>query len=143
MKGVSHGNADKVQARNGWFVGFFVDNDPYRQTRDVEIKWKEHQPRSKKGPFESNHSARSMSILIRGSFVFEFERQNERQKVLRQEVRLKKPGDYAIWLLGVKHRGYTQVKNTRMLTIRWPSVPEDHFEVRNQVGTSGKSRGKK
>ena len=45
MKGVSHGNADKVQACNGWFVGFFVDNDPYRQTRDVEIKWKKNQPR--------------------------------------------------------------------------------------------------
>ena len=133
MKGVSHGNADRVQEYNGWFVGFFVNNDPYRQTRAVEIKWKKHQPRSKKGPFESNHSARSMSILIQGNFLFEFRRQNQRQRVL-----LKNPGDYVIWLPNVKHRGCAQVKNTRILTIRWPSVPGDHFEVRNQVGMFSK-----
>ena len=127
MKGVSKGNAVKLYTKknNGWFVGYFVDNDPYRQTKNVEMKWKKHQPTNKVKPFEANHSARTMSILIKGSFQFVFKRGKQYEKVL-----LKKCGDYVIWLPNVEHRGYANTKNTIMLTLRWPSLHCDHFEVK-------------
>ena len=130
MQGVSKGNAGTLftKKNNGWFVGFFVNNDPYRQTNTFEIKWKKHQPIDKEElknkPFESNHSTRSMSILIHGSFQFEFQRGGQRKKVLLEEV-----GDYAIWLPKVEHRGHAKAKDTIMLTLRWPSIRGDHFEV--------------
>ncbi|MDH4239969.1 MAG: signal peptidase I [Phycisphaerae bacterium] len=126
MKGVSKGNAGKLftKRNSGWFVGFFVDNDPYRHTKNLEMKWKKHQPSNKVKPFEANHSARSMSILIKGSFLFEFKRGK-----LYEKVFLKKRGDYAIWLPNVEHRGYSKTKDTIMLTLRWPSLHCDHFEV--------------
>ena len=138
MEGVSQGNAGTLftEKNNGWFVGFFVDNDPYRHTNTVEIKWKKHQPidednpkdKLKNKPFEANHSARSMSILIHGSFQFEFKRGDHREEVL-----LKKVGDYVIWLPKVEHRGYAKKPDTIMLTLRWPSLYGDHFMVTNAV----------
>ena len=138
MEGVSQGNAGTLftEKNNGWFVGFFVDNDPYRHTNTVEIKWKKHQPidednpkdKLKNKPFEANHSARSMSILIHGSFQFEFKRGDQREEVL-----LKKVGDYVIWLPKVEHRGYAKKPDTIMLTLRWPSLYGDHFMVTNAV----------
>jgi len=126
MKGVSQGNAGELYSKenNGWIVGFFVDNDPYRQTNMVEIKWKRHQPSGEEKPFEGNYSARSMSILIKGSFEFQFKRGRQIKRVL-----LKKRGDYVIWLPNVQHRGYSHTKDTIMLTLRWPSLHGDHFGV--------------
>jgi hypothetical protein len=124
MDGVSHGNAEKAAARHGWFVGHFVDNDAYRHTTDVEVKWWTHKKSEEDKPFEGNYSARSMSILIEGAFRFEFRR---RENV--EEVLLEKPGDYVVWLPNVEHRGFAQIDNTIMLTMRWPSRPDDHFQV--------------
>ncbi len=130
MEGVSKGNAGTLftEENNGWFVGFFVDNDPYRQTNALEVKWKKHQPidndKLKNKPFEANHSAKSMSILIQGSFQFEFQRGGQRKKVL-----IKKVGDYVIWLPKVEHRGYATAPDTIMLTLRWPSLHGDHFTI--------------
>ena len=126
MRGVSQGNAGELYSHknNGWIVGFFVNDDPFRQTSRVEMKWKKHQPSKVKKPYEANYSARSMSILIKGSFLFEFKHGNRRKKVL-----LNKPGDYTIWLPNVMHRGYAQKANTLMLTLRWPSLNEDHYKA--------------
>jgi hypothetical protein len=124
MKGVSKGNASKLYTKknNGWFVGFFINDDPFRQTGNVEVKWKKHQPCGEDKPFEANHSAKSMSILIKGKFQFQFKRGKRLKK-----VKLKKRGDYVIWLPNVEHRGYARKKNTIMLTLRWPSLHGDHY----------------
>lgn len=126
MNGVSEGNASELctEKNNGWFVGFFVDEDPFRQTGNVEMKWKKHQPGDEDKPFEANHSARSMSILIKGSFQFQFNQGENSEDVL-----LKEQGDYVIWLPNVEHRGCAQETDTVMLTLRWPSLHGDHFEV--------------
>jgi predicted nucleic acid-binding Zn-ribbon protein len=157
MEGVSKGNAGTLftEENNGWFVGFFVDNDPYRQTNNVELKWKKHQPIvegtpedktfeaidedkpfetidadkpfeviDENKPFEANHSAKSMTFLIQGSYRFEFKRGDQLEEVLLEEV-----GDYVIWLPKVEHRGYATAKDTIMLTLRWPSLHGDHFTV--------------
>ena len=122
MTGVSHGNAGEAATRHGWFVGYFVANDPYRQTTAVEMKWWVHQPGNQDKPFGGNRCARSMSILIQGAFRFEFLCGDHREEVL-----LKNPGDYAVWLPGIEHRGLAQQEDTIMLTMRWPSVPRDHY----------------
>jgi hypothetical protein len=123
MEGVSHGNAKNVASSRGWFIGFFVDNDPCRQTNSVEVKWGIHHTGRRDKAWEGNHTARSISILIQGRFRFEFRHDNETQEVWPED-----PGDYAVWLPEVEHRGFAEVDNTVMLTIRWPSVPGDHFE---------------
>jgi hypothetical protein len=130
MEGVSKGNAGTLftEENNGWFVGFFVDNDPYRQTNALEVKWKKGQPidegTPEDKPFEANHSAKSMTFLIQGSYRFEFKRGDQLEEVLLEEV-----GDYVIWLPKVEHRGYTAAPDTIMLTLRWPSLHGDHFTV--------------
>jgi cupin superfamily acireductone dioxygenase involved in methionine salvage len=126
MKGVSQGNTGRLytEKNNGWFVGFFVNEDPFRQTGNVEVKWKKHQLSDKDKSFEANHSAISMSILVKGSFQFEFRQGRRRKKLLLEER-----GDYVIWLPNIEHRGYAQQADTIMITLRWPSLHGDHFEV--------------
>jgi hypothetical protein len=124
MDGISHGNAATAASSRGWFVGHFVSNDPYRQTTLVEAKWGIHSRSDKKKPYEANRSACSMSILVEGKFRFEFRRGEQ-----TENVTLAKPGDYAIWLPNVGHRGFAEEDNTVVLTLRWPSVPNDSYKV--------------
>lgn len=127
MDGVSQGNANDPKGKNGWFVGFFVNNDSFRKTSNVELKWKNHQP-CKHGqsiedkPLEGNHSSKTMSILIQGSFRFQFV-----QDKTIEEVILRNQGDYVIWLPNIDHRGCALKADTVMLTLRWPSLERDHY----------------
>ena len=130
MEGVSKGNAEGLynDDNNGWFIGFFVSDDPYRQSNDIEVKWKQHQPSSEKKKFVSNHSAKSMCILIKGSFRLDFKRDG-----LIEEVTLTEPGDYVIWLPNVEHCGYAQQEDTVVLTLRWPSLYGDRDKRKKDI----------
>ena len=121
-RGVSWGNVRNAAARRGWFLGHFVTSDPARQTRNVEMKWGVHRVGAKKKLFEGNHKATSMSVLIKGRFRFEF-----RQAGRIESVRLKRTGDFVIWSAKVEHRGFAEEDSTLMLTVRWPSLPMDHY----------------
>jgi len=126
MKGVSKGNVEDLynEKNNGWFIGHFVDDDPFRQTGNVGAKWKKHQPGEEGESFEADHSARSISILVEGAFEFEFRRGEETEKVL-----LERRGDYVIWLPNVPHQGSARKPNTIVITLRWPSTHGDHYDV--------------
>lgn len=127
MKGVSKGNVRKSAARKGWFLGHFMTSDVYRKTGKVEAKWGIHhkltEKKEKKKPFEGNHRSTSMSILIKGRFRFEFRRGKQTDEAI-----LEKPGDFALWFPKIDHRGFAEVDETVMLTIRWPSLPNDHYD---------------
>jgi hypothetical protein len=120
MNGVMTGNAGADgAARRGWFVGRFVDDDPYRQSHDIEVKWGVHPFGDSRTVASTESVARTVSILIRGRFHLTFHRGDT-----REEVVLEKEGDYALWLPGVAHTWVADDPDeTVILSIRWPSLP--------------------
>ncbi len=120
MKGVQTGNAAVDGAmRRGWYIGRFVDDDPYRQTHDVEVKWGVHPFGESRTVPSAESVARTMSVLIRGRFRLTFHRDD-----LTEDILLEQEGDYALWLPGVEHSWVADDPiETVILTIRWPSLP--------------------
>jgi hypothetical protein len=127
MDGVTFGNADTLATlepkRNGWFIGRFIDTDAYRQTHDVEVKWGRHN-KGECHPFAANKTARTMSVLISGTMRLRFRRGEE-----LHVVTLKDPGDFAVWLPCLDHDSEF-LEECVVLTVRWPSVPDDQIESR-------------
>ena len=125
MDGIKHGNTvTDGQAHRNWLIGWYIDEDPMRQTHDVEVKWGIHKPGDANGTFARDKVARSLSILIRGRFRLVFRRGN-----VTEEVKLEKEGDYALWLPGVEHAWFAEgAAETIVVTVRWPSLPypQDH-----------------
>ena len=120
MKGILTGNAGTDgEARRGWFIGRFVDDDPFRQSHEVEVKWGVHAAGESRTVPSAESVARTLSILIRGRFRLTFHRGSEREEVL-----LENEGDYALWLPGVTHTWVAEDPiETVILTLRWPSLP--------------------
>jgi len=122
--GITVGNASDDQDR-GWFIGHFVGPEyGLRKRDDIEIKWGVHPAGDvRANGWSLNHTATTISILIEGSLVALF-----RGPGWRQEVTLKRKGDYVIFREGVQHSWYSEV-DSLVLTIRTPSVKDDqeHF----------------
>lgn len=121
LRGVTLGSAPvEGVARNGWFVGHFIDDDPLRQSSDVEVKWGIHRQgeRNETG-FVANQKSATLSILISGRFRLWF-----RQDGQEHPVEFDTPGQYALWLPDVSHH-WEAVTDCVVLTVRWPSIPKD------------------
>lgn len=125
MDGVKQGNAvTDGPSHRGWFIGRYIDEDPYRQTHDVEVKWGIHKNGDSNNNFAADQVARSMSVLIRGKFRLTFRRGTHTEDVL-----LENEGDYAVWLPGVEHTWAAEDDDeTIVLTVRWPSLPYQQAE---------------
>jgi len=63
-----------------------------------------------------------MSVLIRGRFRLMFD-----EGANMHEVLLAREGDYALWDAGVAHSWITE-EDSVILTVRWPSVPQDQIK---------------
>lgn len=125
MDGVRAGNAAADgAARRGWFVGRFVDDDPFRQTHDVEVKWAVHPPGERNAGYAADRVARSLTVLVRGRFRLTFRRGDRTEDVI-----LEREGDYALWLPGVEHTWVAEGEGeTVLVTVRWPSLPVPQAE---------------
>lgn len=123
MDGAKKGNTivDSPSHR-GWFIGRYIDEDAYRQTHDVEVKWGIHKKNDKNDSFASDQIARSMSVLIRGRFRLTFRRAGQTEDIL-----LENEGDYAVWLPGLEHSWIAE-EDSVVLTVRWPSFPAPQVE---------------
>lgn len=104
----------------GWFMGYFVPEatNP-RSTVALEVKWTTHTAGESRSQWAKNLQATTLSILIRGRFRVQF---RDRDVVLVQE------GDYVLWLPQVPHYWVAE-ENSTILTIRWPSQPQDSIEL--------------
>jgi hypothetical protein len=124
MDGAKKGNAitDSLP-RKGWFIGRFIDDDAYRQTHEVEVKWGIHKKGDSNNGFAADQIARSMSVLIRGKFRLTFRRKDQTEDIL-----LENEGDYAVWLPGLEHSWVAEAEETVILTVRWPSFPVPQVE---------------
>ncbi|HEX5731293.1 MAG TPA: signal peptidase I [Blastocatellia bacterium] len=122
------GNAvDEGQQENqrGWFVGHFIPNDcGLRCTPDVEIKWGIHPGNEKKPAASSNGESTTLTLLISGLFLISFPE-------LGATITLEREGDYVVSAPGVLH-GWKAIKDSVVLTVRWPSVINDKADVRDK-----------
>jgi len=116
-RSVRFGNAALDGAvHRGWFVGHFLDTtSDLRATGEVEVKWGVHPAGDRRQAIAMSTEATSLSVLVSGRFRISFP---------DQEVILSHPGDYAIWGAGVPH-GWSAEAESVVLTVRWPSQPED------------------
>jgi hypothetical protein len=118
---VVFGNA-QVESVNrwGWFLGHFVTpRDDPRSTSLLEVKWGVHKAGDGRREWAVNAEATTLSILIQGRFRLQFP---------EQEFLLSREGDYVLWLPGVSHSWLAEEDST-VVTVRWPSKPEDSIEV--------------
>lgn len=121
---ITVGNASEDQD-HGWFIGQFVRQEHgLRKRHDIEIKWGVHPAGDiRANGWSLNRTSTTISILIEGSLVALF-----RGHGWRQEVTLKRKGDYVIFREGVEHSWYSEV-DSLVLTIRTPSVKDDQEHV--------------
>jgi hypothetical protein len=135
IDGVSIGNASNTDHRRGWFIGHFIEEDPLRCSTRVQVKWGTHDKGNKNVLFKNNRTTWSLAILVKGCYRFIFRRGGKQQFVC-----LDKPGDYVLWCPQIPYKGYADRDATVVVTVRWPSVPDDQV---SWSATSGKAGGLK
>jgi len=121
MKSIFSGNLNKNILKNperkGWLLGHFIKSPILLNSTDIEIKWGIHKKGEKYKKAKGNKKAKSLAILVRGRVRIYFPDQNK-------AVVLSKEGDFLIWSPKIFH--LTEfLDDTRMLTIRWPSIAND------------------
>ena len=115
------GNAvDDGAAYRGWLVGHFAGGTgaPTR-TEAVEVKWGVHPAGERRAVAAVNATATSLSVLVRGRFRLDFP---------NRAVVLEREGDYALWRPGIAHAWLAE-EDSVVVTLRWPSLPDDHAPV--------------
>ncbi|TAL57680.1 MAG: signal peptidase I [Nanoarchaeota archaeon] len=122
MEKILSGNLNKEKKRRGWFIGHFMDRTSPFKSDDFEVKWRVH-PKGEKKKFPAfNEKARTISILISGKFAVRFP---------DKEIILRKAGDFEYHGAKVAHSSEA-LSNSVVLTIRWPSLPEDQKLLRKK-----------
>ena len=118
---VVFGNASVEGAnRWGWFLGHFITpTDDPRSTPLLEVKWGVHKAGDGRNQWATNVEATTLSVLINGRFRLQFP---------EQEFVLSREGDYVLWCPGVPHY-WSAEEDSTVLTVRWPSKPEDSREI--------------
>lgn len=97
------------------------EKDLLRHSSEVEVKWAVYAAGEKRPHWAMQREATSLAVLIRGLFQISF---------AEADVLLSKEGDYAIWGAGVAHT-WAAEEDSVILTLRWPSRPEDSLIVPN------------
>ncbi len=119
MNGWTTGNAlDHGGPRRGWLVGHFVDDDPLRQSADVEVKWARHPAGEAREQWVIGESRTALVVLISGRFRMSFAGGRD-----REEIVLADEGDYVMWVPGTDHTWKAE-EDSVVLTVRWPSAPK-------------------
>lgn len=102
-----------------WFIGHMLSPYGLRQS-NVEIKWDESKAGDGRQVSTAHRKAWTLTLLVSGRvFVIAGER----------GVVLKKPGQFIIIPPRVKH-SWKSMTDAVSLCIRWPSTPNDSYEVR-------------
>jgi hypothetical protein len=118
---IIQGNAYKDRTTHHWLVGVFIDKSKgLRKDARVEIRWSSHKAGEKKGRWTKSLGATTMTILIKGKFVNFFK--NKKKCILEKE------GDYIIYAPKTPHT-WEAIKDSVILTVRWPSKPNLIKEV--------------
>ncbi len=132
IPGVTTGNAGGEVARQGWFVGHFMDDGPdgaeALRTGDVEVKWSVYEGGETRDGWGANRTATTLAVLVRGRFHLCFP---------GGDVWLEREGDFALWQPNVPHYWHPDGPAV-VLTVRWPSTPGDSYAVPNEATGDGR-----
>ena len=90
----------------------------------MEVKWGIHKKGEANGGFATNRQSKTMSVLIQGNFQLTFKKEDGKP----ENIKLTRPGDFALWDFGVPHN-WVALEDTTILTVRWPSIPKDQGPV--------------
>lgn len=121
ISGLAVGNAEEDGAPfRHWFVGDLsawsgrAFGGP-RDTRQVAVKWGVHPAGElRPGGWAEGDGFVTLSVLVSGEFVLSFgTAQGE-----AREVRLSRPGDYALWTSGLRHT-WRAASASVVVTVRW------------------------
>ncbi len=117
---VRWGNAAVDGARHqGWFIGHVLEHaSDLRSTHTIEVNWSRYKAGEEQPQWKMTQQAVTLCVLIKGIVFIRFP---------WTECILAHEGDYVIWSADLPHR-LTVVEDSLMLTIRWPSIPEDKKE---------------
>lgn len=117
MKKIYSGNAVRdSQETRGWFIGHFVkDKESLLYTNDVEIKYGTHKKGESRDDWSVNQTATTMSLVVSGAM----------RMIFKDEEILLKSGDYFVSKPKVPHK-YMIEEDALVITVRWPSLPQDH-----------------
>jgi hypothetical protein len=130
---VCFGNAvdeGSQRGRRGWVIGHFIAPGTGPAATDmVEVKWGVHAAGEIKAIEGVNRTATTMSLLVSGRFELVFPSHG-------CSVTLARAGDYAVWSPGVSHR-WRVLEDAVVITIRWPSRPNDQSAYANESRPSG------
>lgn len=117
MKKLLNGSLNDLQSQTdnrGWFIGHFIKDIPEFAVNEFEVGW----GRRKKGYHDNNKmtskSARTVTILIRGSVKYEFPQ-------LNKSLLLSQEGEYIYFDTKDTDHTVEALKDSLVLTIRWPS----------------------
>ena len=117
------GNA-VTDGRQGWFVGHFIPATtglPHQSA--LELKWYQHPRGEQRRGWAQTRTATTVSILVSGAFVTRLKLEGG-----VREITLSEPGDYIVFGPGVPH-SWEALKDSIVISIRFPSVPSDQVEL--------------
>ncbi len=110
------GNAEQESlSHRGWIIGHFIEPSDIRFSKDVEIKFSKLPKGTSRETWSINQTAHTISLVISG----------ELQVILKGEVVNISENEYFLSRPGVAHK-YVVRKDAVILTVRWPSLPNDH-----------------
>jgi hypothetical protein len=110
-------NTKTPNGEKGWILGHFIDASSPFHNMGFEIKWSNSRKGDKKPEPALNVKAKSVVILVYGSFRIDFP-DEKKSFTLRDE------GDYVFFNVGVTH-SWEVLEDSLLITIRWPSTPND------------------
>ncbi len=114
----SNASVDGASHR-GWFIGHFLESaDGLRSTSAVEVKWGVYHAGEERSCWGFSEKATTLCLLLKGSIQLIFP---------QEEHLLSREGDYVIWSADIPHQ-WKILEETRVLTVRWPSMPEAYQE---------------
>jgi hypothetical protein len=112
MTQIQTGNAE-LDAKNGWFVGSFIEKElGLRHSDEVELKWCKHPAGEERPEWVTGETRTTIGILISGKFEMIFR---------NQTFVASKPGDFVMWGKGTDHK-WRALEDSIWLTVRWPSI---------------------
>jgi len=118
---IINGNLDDLstQENGGWIAGWFTDPHSPLHSHDFEIKWSTHpKPHGSEKEKPAGSPAKTITILIEGKFSVTIPETG-------QTFELTKTGDYVYFAENITHTWKCLNEPSRMLTIRWPSHPNE------------------
>lgn len=125
LPAVVAGNAeqDSLPFRR-WLMGHFVPEAlGLRHSAEVEVKWGRYPRGFGESEWTACRTATTLALLVSGTHQI---------TLPDRVVTLSRPGDYLIWGPNIPHH-WRALDENLLVTIRWPSVPDDSYEVPKEM----------